>query len=63
MKRDAQHDLCLSSFLRKGLVGLELTGRTFGIVGTGAIGLELVKLLRVSLLRGDLTHPEQCMLA
>ncbi|KFM27932.1 D-lactate dehydrogenase [Auxenochlorella protothecoides] len=42
----AQIKVQAGSYTLNGLVGLELTGRTFGIVGTGAIGLELVKLLR-----------------
>ena len=46
---------CLLSAIRKvavgnyslnGLVGYETTGKTFGIVGTGNIGVELIKLLK-----------------
>ena len=30
-----------------GMVGYQLSGKTFGIVGTGNIGVELIKLLKV----------------
>lgn len=34
------------NYTLSGLVGLELSGKTFGVVGTGNIGIELIKLLR-----------------
>ena len=36
----------VGNFGLSGIVGLELSGKTYGVVGTGAIGLEFVKLLR-----------------
>lgn len=44
--RSAVLKVAVGNYTLNGLVGTQLSGKTFGIVGTGAIGIELVKLLR-----------------
>ena len=34
------------TYTLSGLVGFELTGKTYGVVGTGKIGIEMIKLLK-----------------
>lgn len=36
----------IGNYQVSGLVGIEVSGKTYGIVGTGKIGIELIKLLR-----------------
>lgn len=36
------------NYTLSGLIGVELSGKVFGVVGTGKIGAALVKLLQVS---------------
>ncbi|MBC5581906.1 hydroxyacid dehydrogenase [Anaerofilum sp. BX8] len=42
----ACNDACRSGGTKAGLVGFELAGKTFGIVGTGAIGLRTAQLAK-----------------
>lgn len=37
------------NYTLSGLIGFELSGKTFGVVGTGKIGVALIKLLKVRL--------------
>lgn len=44
--RPAIQKVSIGNYQLSGLVGLEVSGKTYGIVGTGKIGLELIKLLK-----------------
>lgn len=52
------------NYTLNGLIGFELTGKTFGIVGTGKIGVELIRLLqpyRGRILAYDVYHSEEAI--
>ncbi|KAL4539527.1 hypothetical protein Ndes2437B_g02104 [Nannochloris sp. 'desiccata'] len=44
--RPAIQKVSIGNYQLSGLVGLEVSGKTYGIVGTGNIGIELIKLLK-----------------
>lgn len=44
--RSAALKVSVGNYTLNGLVGMELTGKTFGVVGTGNIGVEFIKLLK-----------------
>lgn len=44
--RSAALKVSVGNYTLNGLVGIELTGKTFGVVGTGNIGVEFIKLLK-----------------
>jgi D-lactate dehydrogenase len=44
--RSAVLKVAVGNYTLNGLVGMELTGKTFGIIGTGNIGIEFIKLLK-----------------
>jgi D-lactate dehydrogenase len=44
--RPAIQKVSIGNYQLSGLVGLEVSGKTYGIVGTGKIGVELIKLLK-----------------
>lgn len=37
----------VGNYTSEGLVGWQLSGKTYGVVGTGNIGVEFIKLLKV----------------
>ena len=39
--------MLVHNYTASGLVGSQLSGKTFGVVGTGNIGVEFIKLLKV----------------
>jgi D-lactate dehydrogenase len=44
--RSAALKVSVGNYTLNGLVGMELTGKTFGVIGTGNIGIEFIKLLK-----------------
>lgn len=44
--RSASLKVAVGNYTLNGLVGMELTGKTFGVIGTGNIGVEFIKLLK-----------------
>lgn len=44
--RNAEQRVAVGNYSPSGLVGYEVSGKTYGIVGTGKIGVELIKLMR-----------------
>ena len=44
--RSASLKVAVGNYTLDGLVGTQLTGKTFGVIGTGNIGIEFIKLLR-----------------